>query len=127
MAIKATFIYSGMADYWQGNGDRWNDNAGCLFASYGPDTTLRDMIDDWVDDFMGGGDCDTLPDNVMDSDIRAALLAMLSDQGRIVYESGALSEQAIEFAHANDLEAGEPWPDDMGDSPIVIVLIECDN
>jgi hypothetical protein len=124
--LKATFLYSGMVDYWHGNGDRWNDSAGCLFSHYGPDTTLRDLVDGWVDDFMGGGDCDTLPESVGDSDIRAALLAMLNDRGRADYDSGALSEFAIDFADANDLVAGEALDDDedYGDSPVAIVLIE---
>jgi hypothetical protein len=104
--VDATFLYSGMIDYWGGDGDRWDDNAGCLFAHYGPASTLRDIIDDLVNDFIAGGDCDTLPEEVTDSDIRKALIEMLSDQG-------------------NGLKPGHPIDDldDFGEVPVVIVLI----
>jgi hypothetical protein len=123
--VDATFLYSGMIDYWGGDGDRWDDNAGCLFAHYGPASTLRDIIDDLVNDFIAGGDCDTLPEEVTDVDIRKALIEMLSDQGKEDYKIGALSEFAKEFAEVNGLKPGHPIDDldDFGEVPVVIVLI----
>ncbi|MHC4301007.1 MAG: hypothetical protein ACYS7Y_27345 [Planctomycetota bacterium] len=129
--ITATFEFSGMVDYWGGDGRRWDDNAGCLFTSYSTDTTLRDIVDGWVNDFCAGGDCDTLPEDVTESDVRAAILDMFTEQGRADYESGALAECATEFAECNDLEAGVPLDDQededtWGEYPVCIVLIECE-
>jgi hypothetical protein len=121
--INATFLYAGMADYWGGDGRRWDDNAGCLFAYYGRDTTLRELVDDWVEDFIAGGDCDSFPEDVTSEDIRAAILEMLSEQGRQDYESGAISEFAQEFADANPDED----EDDGGESPVAIILVELEN
>jgi hypothetical protein len=101
--MSATLIYSGMIDYWGGDGRRWDDDAGCLFAHYGPATTVRDIVDELCDDFCVGGDCDSFPEHIGDDEIRATLLDMLSAQGRRDYNSGALSEFAIEFAACNDL------------------------
>lgn len=76
--LTVTHEYMGMSDYWQGNDKRWNDNAGCLFAFYGPDTTLADIVEQWTDDFIGGGDCDSLPDSVTPNDIRKAILEAIT-------------------------------------------------
>lgn len=102
--LTATYIYSGMADYWGGDGDRWDDNKGCLFAYYGKDTTLHDLIDQLVDDFNSGGDCETMPEDITDGDVRGALLEMLNDRGRADYAAGALAECAVEYAEANGLD-----------------------
>jgi len=149
MRLSAQFIYNGMPDYWGGDGDRWDDNKGCLFAYYGRNTTIRDMIDEWTNDFMNGGDCDTFPEDVTAEDVRAALLAMLTDEGRKDYESGVVSEFATFFDECNPLacsECGEkigcehqegcnyrdendPYVvdddyEDEYDSPFAVVLIE---
>jgi hypothetical protein len=100
--VTAEFLYAGLPDYWQGNGDRWDDDKGCLFAYYGAGTTVRDIIDGAVDDFLSGGDCDTLSDISCDT-IREALLACLSDEGRADYHSGAVSEFALDYADTNNL------------------------
>jgi hypothetical protein len=152
MNVTASFLYSGMSDYWGGNGDRWDDNKGCLFAFYGYGTTVRDLIDQWADDFWNGGDCDTLPEGVTNEVVRAALLDMLTDQGRAEYDNNSLCEFAIECAACNGVSAyitpDGPNDDDtirdrmeddgcseekieeaLGeylDSPIAIVMIECD-
>jgi hypothetical protein len=99
--LTASYKYSGLPDYWGGNSRRWDDDAGCVFAYYGRNTTLRDIIDGAVDDFCMGGDCDSFDEEVTDSDVRAALLACLSDVGRADYESGAVSEFAESYADAN--------------------------
>jgi hypothetical protein len=152
MKVTATFIYHGMSDYWGGDGDRWDDNKGCLFAFYGCGTTLRDLIEGWVCDFNSGGDCDTLPEEVTDKDIHAALLDMLSDSGRADYANNAVSEFAQSYADVNGFGAyiSEDGDNDVDsvrdrmeedgcseesiddalnedyDSPITVVLIECE-
>lgn len=120
--LSADVIYSGFPDYWGGDGDRWDDNKGCLFAYYGRDTTLRDLIDSFVDDFNSGGDCDSMPDEITDHDVRIALLEMLSDQGRQDYANGALAVCAEEYAEANPDEED----DEHSESPFVVVLITCE-
>jgi hypothetical protein len=120
-----------MGDYWGGNGRRWDNDAGCLFAYYSTDTTLRDIVDGWVNDFCAGGDCDTLPDEVTESDVRAAIIGMLTDKGRDDYASGAVCEQAVAYAEANGFEAGVPQDDQedecsCDESPVCIILIECE-
>jgi hypothetical protein len=99
--LTATFLYNGLPDYWGGDGDRWDDNKGCVFAFYGAGTTLRDIIDGAVDDFNSGGDCDTMPEEVTSEDVRKALLDCLSPAGRADYDSGAVSEFAAEYASIN--------------------------
>lgn len=154
--INVTHEYSGLSDYWGGNGRRWDNDAGCLFAFYGAGTTLQDCVDQWVEDFNAGGDCDSFPDDVTSEDIRAAILDSMTQQGRADYESGAIAECAAEYAAANDFskcqECGESVGDEHGtehcgtegkvlaedcydeddcyDSPIWVVLIEievCDD
>jgi len=130
--LTATYLYSGMPDYWGGDGRRWDDDAGCVFAYYSTDTTLRDLIDSAVSDWFDNGDFITNDpefdawEDVTEDDVRAALLDCLSEQGRADYESGALSEFAVDYADANGYEAGEPEPEDdvCCDSPVVIFLLE---
>ena len=152
MNVTASFLFSGMSDYWGGDGDRWDDNKGCLFAFYGYGTTMKDLIDQWVDDFWNGGDCDTLPKEVTSEVVREALLGMLTAQGLAEYHSDSLCEFAIECAACNGVSAyisedgcndddsiRERMEDDgcsektieeaLGeylDSPIAIVMIECE-
>jgi hypothetical protein len=149
--LTATYIYDGLPDYWGGNGDRWNDNAGCVFAYYGPFTTLRDIVDGAVDDFCAGGDCDTMPEEVTEEMVRAALLDCLTDAGRADYDSGAVAEVAAEYADVNGYNRcdvcgemiGEPHDegcsvegelvveedcyddDEFSESPFCVFLLEC--
>ena len=127
MTVKLTVTheYSGLGDYWGGNGRRWDDNAGCLFAFYGAGTTLRDCVDQWVNEFCAGGDCDSLPDEVTEDDVRNAILAALTDQGRADYESGAVAECAVEYAEINGFD-GEEDEDEFDESPIWVILVECE-
>ena len=115
--------FSGMGDYWGGNGRRWDNDAGCLFAHYGAGTTLRDCVDQWVDDFWNGGDCDSLPNNVDSSDVRDAILASLTEQGRADYDSGAVAECAAEYAEINGIDEDDE-DDDCCESPIWVILVE---
>jgi hypothetical protein len=102
--LTASYEYSGMPDYWGGNGRRWDDDAGCVFSYYDGKTSLRDIVEDAVNDFCAGGDCDSFPEDVTEDDVRAALLACLSDAGRADYESGAISEFSAEYAQVNGLD-----------------------
>ena len=125
-SVTATFIFSGLPYYWGGDGRRNDNDARCLFALYGKDTTLRDIIDSAVEDFYNGGDFylhDSGPDpwaDVDGEDVRAALLECLSAQGRADYDSGAISEFAADYADANNLDD----LDDFGDYPVCIFLLE---
>jgi hypothetical protein len=151
--LRVSHEFQGYSDYWRGNGRRWDKGAGCLFAYYGPDTTLRDCVDQWVDDFWGGGDFehhDDGPDafeGITQDHLRQAILQdFLNEQGRKDYESGALCEFAAECednrtccdcgagigdSHNADCDDGDVGPDDCDDddweeSPIWIILVEID-
>jgi hypothetical protein len=102
--VTASFEYNGLPDYWGGNGRRWDDNAGCIFAYYGAHTTLREIIDGAVDDFNAGGDCDSFPEDVDGEMVREALLDCLTSQGRADYENGAISEFAVDYAAVNEFD-----------------------
>jgi hypothetical protein len=111
MAVKLTVSheYSGLSDYWGGNGRRWDNDAGCAFAFYGAGTTLKDCVDQWVDDVWNGGDFEhngegrDAWEEVTSDDVRAAILDSLTEQGRADYDSGAIAECAAEYAAINDL------------------------
>ena len=126
--VSATFLYSGMPDYWHGDGDRWDENKGCLFAYYGPTTTLREMVDEWVDDSRNGDlDDKAAWSDVSDDEIRAALIEMLSPQGRKEYddETAGPCEFARAYADANGIE-GDDDGDSDGESPFAVVLVTVD-
>lgn len=113
--ISVTHEYSGFSDFWGGNGRRWDNDAGCLFAHYVAGTTLHDCVDQWVEDFNGGGDCDSFPDEITSDDIRAAILDYLTEQGRADYKSGALAECAVKYAEANDFDKCQECGKSLGD------------
>lgn len=121
--VSAQYLYAGYADYFGGHGCA--DDAGhsehLLYAYYGGETTLRDIIDQLVEDSYNGSASDTLPDDLSDDAVRTDLLDMLSDEGRADYESGALAECSAEFAANTDLDGDE----DYDDSPVYIVLLDC--
>lgn len=130
--LNVSFEYSGFADYWSGNGRRWDDNAGCLFAYYGPRTTMRELVDQHIEDFNSGGDTVEKEafDQFSDEDVRAAILDMLTTEGRQDYDNNAICEFALELAKENGIdpeaeEDEEAERDLLGDeSPVVILLIE---
>jgi len=108
--ITASYLYSGLPDYWGGDGRRHDNDAGCLFAFYGANTTLRDIIDSAVDDFCDGGDfyvdnADVDPwVDVSQDEVREALLACLTAEGRADYDNNVISEFAAVYAACNDLD-----------------------
>ena len=108
MAVMASYEYSGMGDYWGGNGRRWDKDAGCLFAYYGRDTTLGDIVDMLCEDYWSGGECDEFPEGVSTDMIREAIMTdMLNELGRADVKSGALAECAINYAACNPLACRE--------------------
>jgi hypothetical protein len=113
--VTASFEYAGFSDYWGGNGDRWDDNKGCVFSYYGAGTTLREIIDGAVDDFCAGGDCDSFPEDVDSEMVREALLDCLTDTGRAGYESGAVSEFAQGYANDNEFNVCRECGASVGD------------
>lgn len=128
--VRARYEFSGLPDYWGGNGRRWDDNAGCVFAYYDGRTTLRDLIDSAVDDFCMGGDfeprcsdCDPWAD-ITEDDVRAALLDCLTDSGRADYESGAIAECAADYAAINGFDEDCEPDYEYCDSPVCIFLLE---
>ena len=133
--IKVSHEYSGMPDYWGGNGRRWDDDAGCLFAYYGRNTSLRDCVDQWVDEFFNGGDCDSLPHNITENDLRDAILEAFTEQGRADYHSGAIAECSADFAAINgppccfdcEQELGEAHLDDCSFCDGEVVEEDCEN
>ena len=99
--ITVTHEFAGFGDYWGGNGRRNDRNAGCLFAYYGPGTTLKDCVDQWVEDYWNGGDFEHYDDgpdafeDVTQNDIRGAILStLLNEQGRADYHNGVVCEFA---------------------------------
>lgn len=136
--VVASYLYSGLSDYWGGDGRRWDDDAGCVFALYNGRTGMRDLIDSAVEDFCNGGDFfpsgdgPDLWEDVTEDDVRAALLDCLTDSGREDYEANALWEGAAEYAAVNDLDVcrdcgariGEPHEDDC---PILEELSDDDD
>ena len=108
MKLTISHEFRGMSDYWGGNGRRWDADAGCVFAYYGKDTTLRDCVNQWVEDFWNGGDFDNSHlDNdpfadVTEDDIRAAILESMTEQGRADYESGTLCDGAADWEGDSD-------------------------
>ena len=98
--LTVTHEYVGNGDYWSGNGRRWDDDAGCLFAFYGAGTTLKDCVEEWVNDFNAGGDCDSLPDDITSDDVHAAILESLTEEGRADYESDAIANCAVDLAES---------------------------
>ena len=132
MSVKlmVSHEFTGMSDYWGGNGRRWDDNAGCLFAFYNDQTTLRDCVDQWVDEFSAGGDCDSFPAEITSEDVRAAILDSLNSQGRADYDSGALAECAkyydVEWESADnhdDVDVGDEVKIDDADAYGKIVKV----
>lgn len=108
--INVTHIYEGFSDYWCGTGYRCDDDKGCLFAYYGPDTTYADLIDGWIEDFNSGGDFDGKPlaEKVEERDLREALEAIVS------------VPLDTPYGPAQDLEDLDP---ENAESPISIVLV----
>lgn len=106
-AVNVCYEYQGYSDYWGGNGRRWDDNAGCLFAFYDNCTTYGDLVDQWVSDFNCSGDCDDFPEWVTADMVRQACLDALRVSPDTLVDP--------------DCEVGN-----NDESPIYVVLVEID-
>lgn len=118
--VTASFEYTGMPDFWGGNGTRWKDTAGCVFAYYGSDTTNAEVVDQWVDDFMsGGGDFDGKDafNNVGEPEIRSALENMFRNWEA---DKDKLFDPSMESDPADSDE-------EDAESPMAVALIELDD
>ncbi len=110
--VSAQVIYSGFSDYWGGDGDRWDDDKGCLFALYGPETTHNDLVQEWLEDWNAGGDFDgkDIASEVTDTELEQAI--------RDVFVDG-LDMDSV-FGPAGSLEDFDPENDE---SPQCIILV----
>jgi len=139
--LTAHYLYAGYSDYFSGHGCADDDEHSehLLYACYGHHTTLRDLVDQLVEDSWSSCAAETLPEEVTDRDVRAALLDMLSDEGRADYESGALAECAANMDRLTEcpdcdaeLDGDEDYDCcpkcgewfDQDESPVFIVLLD---
>jgi len=123
--LSASYLYAGHADGFGGHGCDENEDHTevLLYAYYGRETTLRDIIDELVSDACNGCASETLPDDVTEDAVRTALLDMLSDAGLSAYEHGELAAEAADLAAEWDSDD----EDDYYESPVYIVLLDCVN
>jgi len=92
--LSASLIFSGYSDYWSGASNRGR-GGGCAFAYYDADTTLKDIVDQWVEDSWSNEyDFEDCPESVTSDDIRDCIIESLTESGRADYDSGALCEWA---------------------------------
>jgi hypothetical protein len=111
-SITATYEFDGFVDYWEENGRRWDDDAGCLFAYLHKGITCREVVDQLVQDFQDTGEFDhPIWNDVSDEDIRAACLAMVKDPDDL--------DQPLEGYE--DIEI-----DENDESPVFVALLEID-
>lgn len=139
--LNASYLYAGYSDYFSGYGcaDDADHSEHLLYAHYGRGSTLRSIIDQLVEDSWNGPGGETLPDDITQDVVRAALLDMLSSNGRADYDSGAIAEcsAAIEaFDECPNCDESlndddyEDCPhcgaslDDYSESPVFIVYLE---
>lgn len=151
--LSASFLFSGYSDYWSGIGGRGKEG-GAAFAYYGKDTTLRDLVDQWVEDFRTNEyDFEECPESITDEDCREAILESFTALGRADYDNNVTCEFSQEWADANGMyrceECNEPmgvpheedcpnrasdenfvtdedcpFEEDWGESPVAIMWIE---
>lgn len=136
--LTASYLYAGYADYHQGHACADNDEHSeyLLYAYYGRHTTLRDIVDQLVDDSWSGSAGEELPEDVTTSDVRKALL---DEFGREDYDSGELAkcsadmDRLTECPECNaELDGDEDYdccPEcgewfDQDESPVFIVVLD---
>jgi hypothetical protein len=139
--LKAQYLYAGYSDYFGGYGcdDDEYHSEHLLYAFYGRGTTLRDIIDQLVEDSWNGPAGETLPEDTSQDDVRTALLCMLNCAGRSDYDSGALAACAAGIEAPYDCpDCGTELVGDVGqeecpdcgeynddeESPIFVVVLE---
>ncbi len=121
--LTASYIFSGYSDYWRGMSNRGRGH-GAAFAYYGKNTTLRELVDQWVEEsWVNDHDFEDLPESVTQDDIRDCILEMLTDSGRKDYESNVVCEFSTNWMSINDIDP-DSEDDDCGESPQVIIEID---
>jgi hypothetical protein len=90
--VTAKLIYTGMPDYWSGDGDCHNETSCCTHVWFGPITTLKDIIIDT--EAEAGAYCEQLPEEITDLHVRLALFEMLTPEGQISYLDDSVFEAA---------------------------------
>jgi len=99
--LTAGFMFSGYSDYWHGASGR-GETGGAAFAYYGRDTTLRDLVDQWVEDsWTNDYDFEGMPEDFDDNDVRAAILDSFTEAGRADYNKGTVCEFSREWDDCN--------------------------
>ncbi len=127
--LDARLIYTGPIDYWGGFDNQIGEyiSEHLLYAYYDRDTSLRDIIDQLVEDSWTGPASETIPKGITQDDVRAALLnRMLRKPGRADYHKGIIAECSTQWMEANneyDSEYGTDGDDDDYESPIFIALL----
>lgn len=106
--VDATAIYTGYADYWGGHGTTRKQTT--LRAEYGPNTTLKDLVDQWMNEFHQGfpGEDEPVWEHVDDKLLRAALKA--------VFTPGRMDRFFDDGLDDNEDDEDREWP-------VVIVLL----
>ena len=105
--LTASFLFSGYSDYWQGASGR-GEEGGAAFAYYGRRTTLRDLVDQWVEDsWTNDHDFEGMPEDFNEDDVKAAILESFTDAGRADYESDAVCEFSEEWNDCNPERCAE--------------------
>lgn len=130
MNLSCNFEFSGFSDYWGGMGGR-GCGKGCAFAFYGRETTLRDIVDQWVEEtWANDHDFADLPESVSQEEIRDCIVSGLTAAGRADYDSGALCEWAANLEDNRECRScgeciGDPHCDDC-DAAAGAIVEECD-
>ena len=116
--LTASYVYSGMGDYFSGRGCADDDDRKefLLYAFYGRKTSLADIVDELVCDTWNGSASEELPEDVTDSDVRDAIMTdMLNGHGRADVASGAIAECSADYDDANNLDVCRDCGASLGD------------
>jgi hypothetical protein len=142
--LTASYEYSGFSDYWGGHGEADNEEHKefLLYAFYGRNTSLADIVDELVSDAWNGSASyalSELSEELSDDDIREAIMSdMLNERCRADVASGAVAECSEAWgadaecscgASLSDVADGDECPgcgeyDDHGESPIFVVVLD---
>lgn len=137
-SLTCSFEFSGYSDYWSGMSDRGCGH-GAAFAFYNSRTTLRDIVDQWVEEsWCNEHDFADLPESVTSDDIRDCILESLTPSGRADYDSGALCEWAVDCEDTSECrecgagigcehESDCDYRDDSEEWGAIVVEGDCDD
>ena len=119
--VKARFLFSGMSDYWGGVSRRWDKDAGCVFAYYGTNTTIKELVDAWVTDYIEGGECNFDAD-ISAREVEQAIVKILCAPADREYAEASDSPCGLARDYADANTDAETLDDD--ESPMAIILLE---